>query len=223
MDNLFLFKRNNITGRVCGHRKSVVEYLEPCSFDCGHYFGGGNLQGADHSYDLKLEDLDYDNLTTILSKEEFEFFVKKRQELHDLGYGLDTNTEKREQGYKILEEMQVIYDKLKSQENINLFNKVIEEEKQYAMQKFNLSRSEVDEAFSYYKNATGLPYQDRAIISIVFRDVSEVGVDYVDFECSVDEEITNYIDYEKLGTDIIDRNQEKFYQLESGRVVEFML
>ena len=107
-EKLFLFKRNNVD--IESENRYVVEYLEPMNFECNHYFGGGDITGATHSNRLKLEEIDFDNITTILTKEDFEYLVKKQQELKDLGYALDEekNQDKKVKGFEILEELNVI-------------------------------------------------------------------------------------------------------------------
>lgn len=221
----FLYKDNgeNYKKRGIG----AVTYINKMSFDCGHYFGGGNLQGAGFSVELDLDKIDFDNITTILTKSDFKIFVEKMNELHNLGYGLDKpeNKDKYEQGLEILDFLEcTIYSKLSSKFNQELFEKVIEEEKEKTMEQFHFSREETDLLYDYYKNELNPnnPYQDREIITTVFRSYEEIGEEWVDNGCiELSENAKPYFDFEAYGENVA-YNREGFYELENGEIVEFM-
>lgn len=220
----FLYKDNGNTNKERGI--GAVTYIDKMGFHCGHYFGGGNLQGAGFSVELKLDKIDFDNITTILTKKEFEVFVEKMKELHDLGYGLDSSQKQdiRDKGYEILDFLEcTIYSKLASRENQELFERVIKEEKEKTMEKFYLDKDTVDLLYDYYKELNyDNQYQDNEIITRVFRNYEEVGEEWVDSGCiELGESVKDYFDFEAYGKDIVNNN-ESFYELENGEIVEFM-
>lgn len=221
----FLYKDNgeNYKKRGIG----AVTYIDKMGFHCGHYFGGGNLQGAGFSVELKLDKIDFDNITTILTKKEFEVFVEKMKELHDLGYGLDSSQKQdiRDKGYEILDFLEcTIYSKLASRENQELFERVIKEEKEKTMEKFYLDKDTVDLLYDYYKDINyNHQYQDSEIIIRVFEDFEEIGQDWVDNGCiELSDSAEQYFDYEAYGKDIVSNN-DFFYELADGRIAEFMM
>lgn len=202
----------------------IINYITPMSFECGHYFGGGGISSPYYTDELNLEKIDFDNMQSILTREEFEFLLKKQKELRDLGYGLDSPERKDEyeKGLEILKELDCIYKKLQSKENEKLFNSIVEEEKEFCSQKYNIDMEEVDELFEEYLNA-GCQYQDRYIISHIFDNVYELGEEWVDSGCmTVSEEAKEYFDFERLGEDIAENN-ESYYKLMDGRVVVFQM
>ena len=70
MEKIFLAKELNDDDR------DIVKYLEFNGFECGHYFGGLHIVGAcfsgfEKEFREKVE-TDYENIETILTKEELE-------------------------------------------------------------------------------------------------------------------------------------------------------
>lgn len=102
--------------------------------------------------------------------------------------------------------------KLQSNENKELFEKVIADEKEYVKNEYNLSDLEVDDIFENY----GLEYQDRAIISYVFSDFDDM-VYEEKFNFGYDEQ--PYFDDESFGYDLLE--SENYYKLDSGKIVSY--
>lgn len=220
----FLYKDNGETNKKSGI--GAVTYINKMTFNCGHYFGGGDLQGAGFIGSLDLDKIDFDNITTVLTKEEFRVFKEKMEELHNLGYSLDKPERKDlyKKGLEILDFLEcTIYSKLASKTNQELFEKVIEQEKEKTMNKFHFDRNTVDLLYDYYKELNyNNQYQDNEIITRVFRNYEEVGEEWVDSGCiELGESVKDYFDFEAYGKDIVNNN-ESFYELENGEIVEFM-
>ena len=217
----FVYKEKNTDDRDC------VKYIEKYSFECGHYFGGGNLTGACFSSSLRSENINYDEIETILTKEDFDFLLKADKELTDLGYGITENDEKYNKGMKIIEELNNrIFSKLSSKENEELFQKIIEEEKEYCKYEYCLDDEEVDMIFEEYLDRFSrypLIYQDRAIISSIYNSAEELGEEYIEncTDTRLDNYTREYFDFEDFGESLAE--DENYLTLESGRIVNFSL
>ena len=211
---VFIFKENNSEDRDC------VAYTNstPSKFVCGHYFSNVRLKGACYSMGLiKYTKEEFSNLTTILTYEEYNKIIEFNNQLNDLGIGIEFNDERYIKGLKLIEEIQPIFDKLNSKENEELFNKVIEEEKNFLIEEYNFSNEDVEDIFEEYY----LEYRDRAIVGAIFNNTYVLGEEemwqlgYIDN--SNNSFFGKYIDYEAFGEDLL--KQEQYYQLEDGRIV----
>lgn len=215
MENLFLAKIKDTDDRDC------VFYVELAGFECGHYFGGLRLGGACFSgyYDEFKERVEneFDTLETIYTKEEMQELFRLNDELKSLGYGIEKDSDKYNQGVKLVNEIDCMLDKLRSGDNEELYNFVIEEEKEYCMQEYNLSKEEIDDIFENYNGG----YQDRAIICAVFEDKEELFRDCA-FNGLIDisEDLIDYIDVESYVNDNILCN-DYYYELDDGRIVYY--
>lgn len=109
-----------------------------------------------------------------------------------------------------------IYEKLLSEENDDLFKKVIEEEKEYLLDEYNLDDEDVELIFDNYM----LDYRDRGIVGYVFEDTYELGYEeafslgYIKNDDSI---IERYFDFEKFGEDLLE--DEDYLELADGRCV----
>lgn len=215
MEKLFLAKIKNSDDRDC------VFYVELAGFECNHYFGGLRLGGAcfgGYQEEFrKIVDNDFDTLETIYTKEEMQELFRLNDELKSLGYGIEKDSDKYNKGIEILNKIDCMLDKLKSGDNEELFQNVIEEEKEYCMQEYNLSREQIDDIFDNYNNV----YQDRAIICAVFEDKEELFRDCA-FNGLIDisEDLIDYIDVESYVNDNILCN-DYYYELDDGRIVYY--
>lgn len=206
---IFLYKENNTNDRDC------VKYIEIeriGKLECGHYFPHINLNGACFSMSLKIDEIDFGNISTILTKEEFIKLDNYNKFLDGLGYGVDIKPEKQEEHSKEFEKIKPILDKLKSNENEDLFERVKEEEKNAIEKEFDLTSEEIEEIFDNYY----LDYQDRGIIGRVYSDYEELGEDESGF-FDIPKYIADCIDYEKLGEKLTE--SDSYYVLESGKIV----
>ena len=201
-------------------------YVEKAKFECGHYFSKPHPEGACYScgwdgFNHDSKEYDYNNIETVLTKEEYTEFRKLIDELDSFGYCLDKpeNAEKLKAAQAKADEVnKFINDKLCSKKAEKFKEKIAKSEKQYMMDEYNLDENEVDEVLDNY----GLDYFDNGIISQVYNDSSDVAERYVEegIYGTIDDKLTYYIDYDKLGEDIVD-NDECFYELSDGRIVEY--
>ena len=210
-NRIFLAKEKNSDDR------DIVKYIEFNGFECNHYFGGLHIEGACFSgFEKELRDLvenNFEELETILTKDEFIKLFKLNDELKSLGYGIEKDSDKYNKGLEIIKEYEnTIEKRLLSNENKELFEKVIADEKEYVKNEYNLSDLEVDDIFENY----GLEYQDRAIIGRIFKDFDDM-VYEEKFNFGYDEQ--PYFDDESFGYDLLE--SENYYKLDSGKIVSY--
>ena len=183
-NRLFLAKVKNTDDR------DIVKYIEFTGFECNHYFGGLHIEGACFSgFEKEFRNLvenNFEELETILTKDEFIKLFKLNDELKALGYGIEKDSDKYNKGLEII--------------------------KEYVKNEYNLSDLEVDDIFENY----GLEYQDRAIISHIFRDFDDM-VYEEKFNFGYDEQ--PYFDDESFGYDLLE--SENYYKLDSGKIVSY--
>lgn len=189
----FLFKENGTDDRDCVRYVNLEDLKENDVCIDGRF----NVHGACYSKSLKEEDADYENITTILTEEEYKMLCNPK--------GKDFTS---------------IVKKLESNENKELFERVIEEEKEYLMDEYNLDDDDIDKIFDNY----GLDYRDRAVVGYVFNDAYDLGYEeawsfgYVD--SNNDSIASRYFDYEAFGEDLA--NDEYHCELDDGRIVSLM-
>lgn len=211
MKKIFLAKIKNDDSR------DVVKYLEFNGFECNHYFGGLHIDGACFSgFEKELKEMvenNFENLETILTQEEFKKLFALNNEIKDLGYRIERGSERYNRGCEIIEEYRnTIEKKLLSEENERLFKKVVNDEKRYCKQEYNLNDYDVDFIFDNYN----LEYQDRAIISRVYDDFDDM-VEEEKFSFGYDE--MPYFNDEEFGRDLLD--SENYLELGSGKIVSY--
>lgn len=191
-----------------------VFYIEFGGFECEHYFSSFNLSGAcfcgfeKELYDVVLND--FDNLETILTKEEFIRLYHAKEEISKLGYGIDRNSEKYNASIRILDSIKDIQEKLKGKENNDLFSKVIEEEKAICMKAYDLTKEEVDYIFQCYEGV----YQDKSIIGAIYKDKQDLA-ENEKFNLGYDK--ISYFDDNAFVNDLLESNN--YLELNSGRIV----
>ena len=206
MSKVFLFKDNS-------EDRDCVAYIEnkPLWFECNHYFGGIDLQGACYSRGFK--DISYDDIKTILSKEEFNSLIEFDKKIDELGYGIEKGSEKYNIGVELCNKIQPIYNKLNSEENEKLFKEVIEEEKEYLSDEFNLDKDDIETIFDNY----GLEYRDRAVVGSVYNSIKDCSYEEAEQYGCVTKENERWFDYDKFGEDLLEN--EQYLELSDGRVV----
>lgn len=189
----FLYKEN-VDDRDC------VAYINLNDLRENHVCCDGkfNIHGACYCMSLcgRNHDANYEDIKTILTKEEYELLCNPD--------GTDLTS---------------IIEKLESEENQALFEEVIEEEKEYLMDEYNLDEDDIETIFDNY----GLDYRDRAVVGCVFKDAYDLGYEeawslgYVDNNDSI---ASRYFDFEAFGEDLAD--DEYHCQLADGRIVSLM-
>ncbi len=203
---MFIFKELNLEER------DVVNYIERPTFDCDHYFSSLGLSGACFSTSLNFPE-DPKDIKTILTKEEINKLLNVNEQLDELKYGIKKNSRKYKKGLKILESIEPIFTKLEGKENQKLFEEVIEEEKEYLKEEYNLDDEEIEEIFDNYY----LEYQDRGIIGNIYKDVEDLGMEEAETYIEGFDKFSKYFDYEAFGQDLV--NDDGYLELSSGRCV----
>lgn len=205
----FLFKEKN-------NDRDCVNYIEIGSLgklECGHYFSSINLIGACFSSSFKLDEIDFDNIESILTKEEFEKLSAYNDKINELGYGIIKNDDRYLKGKELYKDIEGIFNKLLSKENESLFEKVKKDEKEYVKNRWNLSDVDVGYIFNNYT----LSFQDRGIISCVFNDIEEASHEEAFQLGMVNDLNKECFDYDSLGIDML-KNKERYLELPSKKI-----
>lgn len=205
--HVFLFK-DGLDDRDC------VAYInkKPLRFECNHYFGGIHLEGPCWS-GRSWNKINYDNIQTILTRNEFEQLIEFDNNIHNLGYSIKEGDERYLEGVKLCENIQPIFDKLNSEENEELFNRIIEEEKEYLMDEYSLDEDDVEFIFDNYY----LDYRDRGVIACVWDNIEECAQEEAEGLGYVTAANERYFNYEKFGEDLLE--EERYLELPDGRIV----
>lgn len=204
---VFLYKTNEDDRDCCAYIAA-----SPLRFECGHYFGSINLQGACYSGSNWA---DYDEIKTVLTENEYEQLQEFSDQLRQLGFRIKEGDNRYQKGLALCEAIQPVYDKLLSDENQKFFAEIIEEEKEYLMDEYCLDEDDIEYIFDNY----ALPYRDRSVISCVFRNAEDCGREeaasfgYVERGSWIEQ----YFDFERFGEDLLE--EEQYLELEDGRVV----
>ena len=206
---LFLYRLKNDSSR------DVCAYIDetPSTFDCGHYFSGVGIQGACY---CGGEFASYEDIETILTKQEYQQLLKFNHDIKQLGYGISKGDERYNKGIELIKNIQVIYDKLQSEEAEEFEEKIMHNEKEIMMDMWNLSKDDIEEILNGYSS----DYKDRSIIGYVYDDVEELAENEIEQYCNIPDFLENYIDYSKFGEDLL-QNEEMYKELEDGRVVYY--
>jgi len=185
MANVFFFKENDTDDRDC------VRYLDMSSIKRG-YIG---VCGA--CYSGKFGEVSYENVTTILTEEEFYTIWNARD--------YDASA------------MDSILEKLRSYENDELFERVKQEEAEWLMDEYNFDEEDVEAIFDESYNG----YYDRGLVSCVYDDSYDLGYEtahscgYIDR--SNESIVERYFDFGQFGEDLINED-EGYVELSDGRV-----
>lgn len=205
----FLYKENNSNNRDC------VKYLEVNrigELECGHYFPSLNVTGACFSQSLNVSEMNLNEITSILTAEDFQLLDEYDNFVHNLGYGITKDDEKYLSGMKEFEKILSVIEKIKSKENEILFEKIQEEEKEYLAEEYSLNEEDVEEIFNNY----GLDYRDRGIVSYIWDSIEEVAEEEAEQLGYVTEWNERYFNYEKFGEDLLE--SENYLELSNGRI-----
>ena len=207
----FIAKIKNDDDRDC------VKYIEFGGFECEHYFSLFHIQGAcfcgfeKEFYDMVVNN--FDELETILTQDDFIKLFKANEELKGLGCGITRGDDRYNKGMEIINNILYIEDKLKSNENKELFEKVVNDEKIYCMEEYDLTSSEINYIFKEYKKYDEI-YQDRGIIGCIFKDRDEMAEEE---KFSFGYGNQPYFDNEAFAEDLLENGY--YLELESGRIV----
>ena len=198
---LFLFK--NLVN-------DEIMYLDTkIGFECDHYFSGLHLcNGCTYGSDFPS----YNDIETVLTKDEYNYLIELNNELHNLGYGIVKGDGRYNKGLILIDNINHIINKLiDSEENEKLYNELIKEEIEYLKDEYYFNDEDLEIIFKETE------YKDRSIINCVYSDVYEFAEEEIDSCFNVDDAIKPYIDYEKFGNDAIDGYN--YIETSSGRIV----
>jgi hypothetical protein len=206
---VFLYKKNDTDDRDC------VKYLDVGRpiFECDHYFRNIGLTGACFSCGLDMSKIDFDHITTHLTKEEFVQIDQYNTAVSKLRCGITIDDERYQKGMKLYNRIVPILNKLKSIGNTALFEMIKEEEAQYLIEKYGLSYEDVKYIFDNY----GLDYRDRAVVGTIFEDIDEASREEAESMGYVNKQNERYFDYDKFGSDLLEN--DSYLELPDGRIV----
>lgn len=216
MNKVFLYRIKDSNDRDC------CAYIDnnPMRFECGHYFGRPTLNGSCYcNNDWK----NYDEIETILTESEYQSLIQFGTAIKNLGYCIDKDSERYQEGIKLCKSIQAVYDKLNGEEAQKFYQNIIADEKQIVIDEYGLTEDQVEAVFNEYPLADS--YQDRSIVGSVFDDVSDLGYEeafsfgYIKEDDYVSEK---YFDYKKFGRDLVDEH-ESYLELDDGRCVYYMM
>lgn len=210
---VFLYKEQNTDNRDC------VKYIEINrigKLEYGHYFPSIGTTGACYSMGLNVNEIDFNNITSILTKEEFLQLDEYNNAIHVLEHGIKQGDERYLKGIELYNSIKPILNKLKSDENETLFEEVQEEEREYLKEEHSLNDTDIDFIFDNY----GLDYRDRSIIGRVFDDIDEAAEEEAEQLGYLTKENERYFDYEKFGEDLLDG--ENYVEMPDGRIIMYM-
>lgn len=201
----------------------ICYYIQdkPAEFECGHYFSTPYLTNANCStHDFP----EYENLETILSKDEYDRFLKLKDNINSLGFGISIGDERYEKGLKLRQSLLTdVYTKLTSTKAAEFFGNIIKDEKRKLAELYDLTDCQVDQIF----DESPMDYKDASIVTSVRYDSKEIAEDFVNnYFTQIDDmsgfKLSWYIDYERLGDDLM-INSDDYLELDDGRIVQYYL
>jgi hypothetical protein len=205
---VFLYKDNSEDRDCCAYIEA-----KPMRWECEHYFGSVNLNGACY---CGHEFAKYENIKTILTETEYNQLIKFSEDIHNLGFGITKGDERYNRGIELCKSIQVIYDKLLSEEAQEFFEQIQEEEREYLMNEYSLDDDDIDLIFDNYY----LDYRDRGVVGYVFKDAYDLGYEEawaLGYVSNNDSITSRYFDFEAFGEDLA--NEENYCELSDGRIV----
>jgi len=208
---MFLFRIKDTDDR---DRCAYIEDNQP-RFECNHYFGSVILHGTCYSTHTFPA---YEDIETVLTENEYNALIEYNKILNDLGCGIEKGDDRYQKGIQAYEKVAHVFEKLRSDEADEFFDNIIEDEKTWCMNEYNLSSDEVNEIFDNYSD-----YQDRSIIGYVWNDYEEYGEEEA-WSCGYlhdmeNNPLKNYIDFEAFGEALADDRGD--YVLSDGRIVMY--
>ena len=209
-DKIFLYKEQNTDDRDC---VKYVELERLGKLECGHYFPKIMVTGACFGGGENFGELDFDNITSILTEGDFKQIDDYNKELRELGYGITEGDEKYQKGIELYTAIEPVLNKLLSEENENLFRQVQEEEKEYLMEEHGLDEDDIEQIFDHYYQS----YRDRGIISHIFNSIEDASYEEAKSLGYVTKENERWFDYDKFGEDLLE--EERYLELSDGRIV----
>lgn len=214
-EHVFLYRIKNSDDRDCC---AYIDANDP-DFVCNHYFSGLNICGSCYSGRGWAA---YDDIETILTKVEYEQLLRYNDEIHKLGYGITKGDSRYQKGIKIINKIEPIIDKLKSDEAQEFFDRISSEEMEVLKEEYRLNDSDIECILDEYP----LDYKDRGIVSAVYSDMDDLGREEAWQYGYINEDneslMDKYFDYEKFGEDLVNED-EFFIEITHNRAVRISL
>lgn len=113
-EHLFLYRIKDSDDRDCC---AYIDAAGP-KFECNHYFSSIDVCGSCYS---GSEFPVYEEIETILTKDEYEEILTFNIFIKALGYGITKGDSRYRAGIKLIDSIKHIYDKLKSDEAFAFF------------------------------------------------------------------------------------------------------
>jgi hypothetical protein len=189
-------------------------------FVCNHYFSSFGFHGAcfsggtfsnndetENNFDIT----DFTTIKTILTEEDIQAIITFNEEIKKLKYGIEKGDERYNKGIALRLSIQPIIDKLLSPENEELFNEIIEEERDYLKDQYNFTDDDLEQIFDDSE------YKDRAVVITVFNNKNDMGREEafnLGYESNNNEA---YLDYDKIADDLLD--EYRYITLADNRIV----
>lgn len=187
-NHTFLFKENNTDDRDCVHYVNIT--------DLGNCNGTIGVSGPCFWKNIAVDDIDFDNITTILTKEEFELLANSNDN-----------------------DVSAIIAKLQSDDNAALFERVCDEEAAYLIDEYDFDENDLDDIFDV---VCSYGYKDRGIVSNVYDDAEELGREEMwglgYMNRNNEDIIERFFDFEGFAEDIMNWH-DSYVELSDGRVV----
>ena len=151
-----------------------------------------------HSSWERIGNFQYEDVETILTKEEFDTLANR----------IPITKEK----------VQTIIDKLYSDENEDLLNTIVDRELEYLKVKYNLSDNDIDNI----KNDLDAKkyYIDRNCICHVYDNYRELGQYIIDEFYDIPQNLLSYFKVGDFGYDVVDEDA-RYMVMDDDRIVEF--
>lgn len=211
MNKIFLYRLKNTDDRDrCVY---IDDENYESRFHCNHYFGSIILCGPCFSKHFFPE---YEKIETILTKGEYAKLISISKQFDKLGCFIKKDSPTYKKGLEICDELQVIFEKLKSEKARNFYKKIMASEKKFMKNEYSFSDDDINEIFENYL----LPYRDRGIISYVYNNFTEVANRIISDCYDIPSNLENYFDYKRFGIDLVNED-EHYHELPDGRVVEY--
>lgn len=208
-EHLFLYRIKDSDDRDCC---AYIDAAGP-KFECNHYFGSITLCGSCYS---GREFPAYDEIETILTKDEYEEILIFNIFIKSLGYGIAKGDSKYKAVIKLIDSIKHIYYKLKSDDAFAFFEEIQKSEMEYLKKEYDLLDYDIEEILNEYTE----DFRDRSIVSCVYDNVEEAGYNeawelwYIENDDSIS---SKYFNYKKFGEDLVE--DDYFMELCDGRVV----
>lgn len=211
-------------GKQKNDNRDCCVYIDRPKFECGYYYHLPQPQGPCYfsKWDSDTNYYSYENLDTVLTEEEYNKFrqlIDVRQlinELDKIRDGLDKDEEKKRLADKKAEELnKFIDDYLLSEKAEEFKEKIKQGEIEFMKEEYGFDDEDIEDIYDYY----GGEYFDRAIINQVFESRYDVAKEIINNNYNINEWIKNYIDYYKIGDDMVSGDGD-YVELSDGRIVE---